>query len=97
MNDLYSNEWSVYNNYFRPSQKLITKTKINSKYIKKYDTPKTPYQRVLDSEYIPEEKKDELKKIYNQLNPFELKNKIEYKLKQIFKNVMVTSNVRHRI
>jgi hypothetical protein len=97
MNDLYSNEWSLYNNYFRPSQKLIEKTKINSKYKKKYDTPKTPYQRVLESEYVSEEKKEELKKIYKKLNPFELKNKIEYKLKEIFKNVMVTSNVRHRI
>ena len=97
MNDLYANEWSLYNNYFRPSQKLIEKTKINSKYIKKYDKPRTPYQRVLDSEYVSEEKKEELKKIYKQLNPFELKYKIEYKLKEIFKNVIVTSNVRHRI
>ena len=97
MNDLYANEWSLYNNYFRPSQKLIEKTKINSKYKKKYDTPKTPYQRVLESEYVSQEKKEELKKIYKQLNPFELKYKIEYKLKEIFKNVMVTSNVRHRI
>ena len=33
MNDLYSNEWSSYNNFFRPSQKLIKKTKIKSKEI----------------------------------------------------------------
>jgi hypothetical protein len=97
MNDLYSNEWSLYNNFFRPSQKLIEKTKINSKYKKKYDTPKTPHERVLESEYVSKEKKEELKNIYKQLNPFELKARIEYKLKELFKNVMVTSNVRHRI
>ena len=97
MNDLYSNEWSLYNNFFRPSQKLIEKTKINSKYKKKYDKPKTPYERVLESEYVSIEKKEKLKNIYKELNPFELKNKIEYKLKEIFKDVMVTSNVRHRI
>ena len=58
MNDLYSNEWSLYNNFFRPSQKLIKKTKINSKYIKKYDKPKTPYERLLDSGILSEEKKN---------------------------------------
>lgn len=97
MNDLYSNEWSLYNNFFRPSQKLIEKTKINSKYKKKYDKPKTPYERLLESEYVSKGKKKELENIYKQLNPFELKIKIEYKLKEIFKDVMVTSNVRHRI
>jgi hypothetical protein len=97
MNDLYSNEWSLYNNFFRPSQKLIKKTKINSKYIRKYDKPKTPYERLLESGSLSKEKVKQLNYLYNSLNPFELKNKIEYKLKQIFKNVMVTSNVRHRI
>jgi hypothetical protein len=97
INDLYSNEWSLYNNFFRPSQKLIKKTKINSKYIRKYDKPKTPYKRLLESGSLSEEKVKKLNDLYKTLNPFELKNKIEYKLKQIFKNVMVTSNVRHRI
>jgi hypothetical protein len=97
MNDLYSNEWSLYNNFFRPSQKLIKKTKINSKYIKKYDKPKTPYERLLESGTLSVEKAKQLNDLYKSLNPFELKNKIEYKLKHIFKNVIVTSNVRHRI
>ena len=52
MNELYSNEWSLYNNFFRPSQKLIEKTKINSKYKRKYDIPKTPYLRVMESKHI---------------------------------------------
>lgn len=97
MNDLYANEWSFYNNFFRPSQKLIEKTRINSKYKKKYDIPKTAYLRVMESEHVSEQKKEVLKKIYQNLNPFELKTKIESKLKAIFKEVTVTSNVRHRI
>lgn len=97
MNDLYSNEWSLYNNYFRPSQKLIEKKKINSKYIKKYDIPKTPYTRVIESDHISDEIKESLKKRFEQLNPYELKRIIEKKLKEIFKNVLVTSSVRHRI
>ena len=90
MNDLYANEWSYYNNFFRPSQKLIEKIRINSKYKKKYGTPKTPYLRVMESEYISGQKKDTLKKMYHRLNPFELKRNIENKLSAIFKEVTVT-------
>ena len=97
MNDLYSNEWSLFNNYFRPSQKLIKKIKINSKYIKKYDIPKTPYMRVIESDYVSDNMKKILKSKFDKLNPFELKIMIENKLKIIFKNISVTSNVRHRI
>jgi hypothetical protein len=97
MNDLYSKEWSLYNNFFRPSQKLMKKTKINSKYIRKYDIPKTPYMRVIESDYVSDKEKEKLKQIFDKLNPFELKCMIEEKLKDIFKNISVTSNVRHRI
>jgi len=97
MNDLYSKEWSLYNNFFRPSQKLMKKIKINSKYIRKYDIPKTPYLRVIESDYVSDKEKEKLKQIFDKLNPFDLKCKIEEKLKVIFKNISVTSNVRHRI
>jgi hypothetical protein len=97
MNDLYANEWSLFNNFFKPSQKLIRKEKINSKYKRKYDIPKTPYLRVMESEFVPKEKKERLVKLYNQLNPFELKDSIDRKLKDIFINISVTSNVRIRI
>ena len=51
----------------------------------------------MESKHISKEKKDALKKIYEKLNPFKLKTDIEIKLKAIFKDVSVTSNVRHRI
>jgi hypothetical protein len=44
MNDLYKNEWSHMVNYFYPSMQLKEKIKIKSKYIRKYNKPKTPYQ-----------------------------------------------------
>ena len=40
--------------------------------IKRYDEAKTPYQRVLDSAYVPEEDKERLRAEYDQLNPAEL-------------------------
>jgi len=97
MNDLYKNEWSLYQNHFCPTMKLIEKKKIKSRYYKRYDTPKTPYQRLMESEHIPQDVKDKLEKQHAMLNPFELKRVIEQKLKQIFKFVTVTSNVRQRL
>ena len=84
INDLYRNEWSLYNNYFCPTLKLKEKQKVNSKYIKKYEPPQTPYQRLVASDDITEEAKVKLETLYNSLNPFTLKRKIETKLKSIF-------------
>jgi len=97
MNDLYKNEWSLYQNHFFPTMKLVEKKKINSRYYKRYDTPMTPYQRLMESEHISQDVKDRLEKQHTMLNPFELKRIIEQKLKQIFKFVTVTSNVRQRL
>jgi len=96
INDLYANEWSLYQNHFCPSFKLVEKTRINSKYRKKYDKPKTPYQRVMESKDTSKQVKQKLKTVHLTLNPFILKAEIERKLKHIFQMVKVTSNVRQR-
>ena len=97
MNDLYRNEWSLYQNHFVPKMKLKEKIKINSKYRKTYDKPKTPYLRILESEYIPEETKKQLKMLHETLNPFKLQQAKERKLQKIFKLVKISSNVRRRL
>ena len=97
MNDLYTHEWSLYQNHFCPSMKLQEKHRINSKYVKKYDPPQTPYQRVLASDQITDAAKQRLRTTHQSLNPFILKQAIEKKLQTIFKLVKVTSNVRQRI
>ena len=38
-----------------------------------YDTPKTPYQRVLESLFVSEQVKEELERVYESLNPVKLK------------------------
>jgi hypothetical protein len=83
MNDLYRNEWRLFHNFLLPSVKLIEKERIGSKTIKKHDDPKTPYQRIMESEYIPKSTKDALTKQLEFLNPFELRNIMEMKLKKI--------------
>jgi hypothetical protein len=84
VNDLYVNEWSLFNNYFCPTLKLKEKQRINSRYIKKYEPPQTPYQRLLDSVDVSNEAKRTLETVYISLNPFKLKRKIDDKLKAIF-------------
>ena len=84
VNDLYMNEWSLFTNYFCPTLKLKEKQRINSRYTKKYEPPQTPYQRILDSVHVSSEAKGTLEAVYNSLNPFKLKRKIDDKLKAIF-------------
>lgn len=76
MNDLYANEWSLYQNHFCPGMKLVEKQRINSKYRKKYDAPKTPYLRLLESPHIDEATRKHLQETHNGLNPFILKQGI---------------------
>jgi hypothetical protein len=97
MNDLYRKEWSLFQNHFMPSMKLVQKERIGAKYRKKYDEPKTPYERVLASDSVDDATKRKLRAIHEATNPFTLKNEIEKKLTNIFNQVKVTANVRHRI
>jgi hypothetical protein len=97
MNDLYKHEWSDYQNHFIPTMKCIEKIKVNSRYKKKFDLPKTPYQRVLDCKDIPESKKQELIAKHKTLNPFQLKRQIEKKLKIIFSYVSLNPKARKKI
>lgn len=97
MNNLYMKEWSLYQNFFCPTLKLKEKTRVNSRYQKKYFAPQTPFQRLIDSEYIDLQTKQRLKEQYKKLDPFELKVKIERRLKAIFKHISVTPYVRKRL
>ena len=43
-------------NFFIPNKRLISKTVVGSKTVKKYDSPKTPYQRLLESSISDDDK-----------------------------------------
>jgi hypothetical protein len=83
LNNLYNQEWRLFHNFFCPSVKLVSKQRVASKTIRRYDEPKTPVQRVLDSEQVCDSTKHRLKEQWHNLNPFELRNAIEKKLKTI--------------
>lgn len=83
INDLYHNELRLYKNFFQPAMKLEEKIRIGSKIKRKYDTPKTPYQRLIESSQINKQVKQELTDLYYSLNPAELKRRIDIKLKRL--------------
>lgn len=85
INDLYHHELRLYKNFFQPVMKLQSKERIGGRVKRKYDVPRTPYQRLMESEQIPEEAKEELQRIYLSLNPAELKREIDAKLEELYK------------
>jgi len=85
MNALYTTEWRLFLNFFCPSVKLLEKKRVASRIVKRYDKPKTPFRRILESPDVSDETKRKLKEQYKTLNPFELRKALEVKLKKIFK------------
>jgi len=78
----------VYVNFFQPVMKLKEKKRIGSKVKKVYDTAKTPYQRLSDLDMVNKNKKQELKTLFDSLNPLSLKrqiNKLTEKLNKAFR------------
>lgn len=76
----------LYTNHFQPVMKMIEKTRVGSRVKKKYDKPRTPYQRVLGFSYGEDEKTEALTKEHLRLNPAELKRqitKLQDKLRKI--------------
>jgi len=75
----------LYINFFQPSFKLIAKERVGNQTLKRYDTAKTPYQRVLERQDIPLEAKARLMNLYVQLNPAELRRRIDQKTAILWK------------
>lgn len=84
LNDLYRSEWRLFHNFFCPSVKLIEKERIGSKTLKRYDCPKTPYQRIMESPLVSGTAKQQLTRQFTGLNPFYLRKSMDTKLQKIF-------------
>jgi len=82
---LYRNELRLYKNFCQPVMKLVSKEKLGSKRKRKYDKAQTPYKRALACDDVPQEVKDELTKVYDEINPAKLKREIDKKLKLLRK------------
>lgn len=67
----------LYVNFFQPSKKMIYKIREGSKQTRKYDTPQTPFQRLLSAGGLSPAKKRALLHKLKSLNPAELKRSID--------------------
>ena len=76
----------LYVNFFQPSLKLLDKKRVGSKTVKKYDLAKTPYQRVMLSEHITQQVKDELTEQYHSLDPMMLKKQLNHLQEELWKH-----------
>ena len=87
MNDLYTHEFSLLRNHFYPTLKIERKIMVKSRYKRIYGDPKTPYQRVLESNHVDDDTKQKLMKVHDSLDPIELSRTIQAKLKGIQKSL----------
>lgn len=102
LNRLYRGSWRLYENFFQPVMKLKEKIQTSGPAKRKYDVPRTPYQRCLEApdEQVSKERKEELTALYETLNPAALKREIESLIEQlrrmIVKRKQQTKNVENR-
>ena len=75
LNQLYS-QLRLRTNFFQPVMKLVSKTRVGSQVHKTYDTPTTPFQRVLNTTSVKAANKEELRRFYTSLNLVDLARNI---------------------
>ena len=75
LNTLYAH-LRLYTNYFQPVMKLVSKERVGAKVKKTFDTPQTPYRRLLAAPGITPPLRQRLQAEYATLNPAQLKREI---------------------
>jgi hypothetical protein len=75
---------SIYQNYFQPSRKLISKKRVGAKVYKTYDTAQTPAQRVVSRKDTPLATKLRLRQMFHQLNPAQLQRDIQELVSELY-------------
>ncbi len=87
----------LYNNFFQPVMKLVSKSRHGARVFKVYDTAQTPYQRVLKLGALSEAKKQELATTYSRSNPVKLLKQINQSLEHLWTFKERTAILSHRI
>jgi len=85
MNDLYSQDLRIMMNFFQPTIKIIRKERVGAKLCRKYDQPKTPWERLMI--VLGERSLSGELKVYHELwktwDPFKISRKIDEKISKI--------------
>jgi hypothetical protein len=82
---LYREVWAPWQNFFLPCFKLQSKWREGSHWRKRYELPKTAYQRLCAPGMLDLKARRALRDRYESLDPFALKDELETQLKQILK------------
>jgi hypothetical protein len=77
-------------NFFEPSAKLLGKKRTERGTQKELDSPKTPYQRVLQSEHVSQQRKECLNELYLSLNPAALRRRLQALKRDLQDELMVS-------
>ncbi len=72
-------------NHFYPSMKLVQKQRVGSRVIKRYDSPKSPYRRLLDCPSLEAAVKQRLQEQHRRLRPLQLKKRIAQLQDQLYR------------
>lgn len=94
IDDMYQNEHRLLTNLFYTTMKLKEKRKEGGKITKIYEPAQTPYQRVIQSDKIPQDVKEKLKQQYQSLNPAALQRSLQAKLQHI-QTLMNTKKIQN--
>lgn len=77
---------ALYLNHFQPVRRTLSKKRVGAKYVRTYEKrAKTPYQRMLEHEDVPDTAKEKLRAEHEKLNPLVLKKKIDTLISKIMK------------
>jgi hypothetical protein len=76
---------TLHHNFFRPVRKLLRKERVGSKVVKRYDAPRTPYQRVLAGGLLTPDQQRSLEQQFRSLDPVALARDIQRTLDQLWK------------
>jgi hypothetical protein len=74
--------WHV--NFFQPVEKLVSKQRTGARVRRVFDRPQTPYQRLGAAEVLSPATRDELKTLYQRLNPLQLQRELEAALDRLW-------------
>ena len=80
---LYREIWAPWQNFFLPCLKLESKWREGSHWCKRYERPRTAYERLCAPGMVTLKQRRALRERYDSLDPFNLKDQVEEKLKRI--------------
>lgn len=83
LNELYHVECLIHN-HFTPVRLTIAKEKVGARYRRTYDTPKTPYQRILDRDDVSPERKERLRAEHETLSLVRLRKESDRLKKKVY-------------